>query len=58
MWRTDLKERIHFYTADWTLYTTLRQVNAFTTAMTLHYISSAERSASGNDKVSWRGFIP
>jgi hypothetical protein len=34
----DLKERISFYTADWTLYTTLRDINAFTAAMTLHYI--------------------
>ncbi len=34
----ELKERIQFFTADWTLYTVLRQIDAFTAAMTLQYL--------------------
>jgi hypothetical protein len=34
----ELKERIHFYTADWRLYSILRQIDAFTSSMTLHYL--------------------
>jgi len=34
----ELKQRIQFFTADWTLYTVLRQIDAFTAAMTLHYL--------------------
>jgi len=38
----ELKERIHFYTADWNLYTVLQQIDAFTAAMTLHYLLPAK----------------
>jgi hypothetical protein len=34
----ELKERIQFFTADWTLYTSLRQIDAFTSSMSLHYL--------------------
>ena len=34
----DLKERITFYTGDWTLYTILREIDAFRAAMTLEYV--------------------
>lgn len=34
----ELRKRVLFYTADWTLYSTLREVDAFRSAMTLQYI--------------------
>ena len=34
----DLKERITFYTGDWTLYTILREIDAFKAAMTMQYV--------------------
>jgi len=34
----ELKQRIRFYTADWTLYSTLLQVDAYTAAMDIQYL--------------------
>jgi hypothetical protein len=34
----ELKDRIRFYTADWTLYSTLLLVDAFTAAMDIQYL--------------------
>jgi hypothetical protein len=38
----DLKVRIVFYTGDWTLYTVLREIDAYTAAMTLQYVLPAK----------------
>jgi hypothetical protein len=34
----ELKARVVFYTADWGLYTVLRQIDSFTSVMTLRFI--------------------
>jgi hypothetical protein len=34
----EIKKRVIFYTGDWTLYTTLREINAFRAALRLRYL--------------------
>jgi hypothetical protein len=34
----ELKERVRFYTADWTLYSTLLLIDAFTSNMDINYV--------------------